>query len=258
VKGNPIAMKKPILYDYFDNEAKKLLSEYNTTKLLKSSQNMGKNRENFLNDFLKVCLPNRLSVKEGEIWDNKGYKTGQIDTIITRDDCPSLRFGGKNEHINAYLAEGIFAVIEVKTKLSKVKLIEAGKKLEEVRALNVDFGVTMRSGPACERPLRLVFAYEGATWKTIEDEIKKRKWETLFDIICILKQGALISAFEDNKIYRLFGDTEEGECFLIASGKASALGFLYYFLVSYGVSFLARSININQYFEPISFWSNEK
>ena len=67
-------MKKPILYDYFDNEAKKLLSEYNTTKLLKSSQNMGKNRENFLNDFLKVCLPNRLSVKEGEIWDNKGIK----------------------------------------------------------------------------------------------------------------------------------------------------------------------------------------
>ena len=254
MKGNPIAMKKPVLYDYFDRMADELLSSYNKTKLQKSSENMGENREIFLNNFLEVCLPNKLSVKKGEIWDKEGHKTGQIDTIITRDDCPSLLFGTRN----VYLAEGIFAIIEVKTKLSRKKLIEAGEKLEEVKALNVDFGLRMTSGPVCERPLRLVFAYEGASWKTIEDEIKKRKWETLFDIICILKQGALISAFEDKKIYRLFGDTEKGECFLIASGKASALGFLYYFLVSYGVSFLARSINIHQYFEPISFWDNEK
>jgi len=247
-------MKKPVLYDYFDSMADELLSRYNRTKLQKSSENMGENREIFLNNFLEICLPNKLCVKVGEIWDKKGYKTGQIDTIITRNDCPSLLFGRRN----VYLAEGIFAIIEVKTKLSREKLIEAGEKLEEVKALNVDFGLTMTSGPVSERPLRLVFAYEGATWKTIEDEIIKRKWEKLFDMICILKRGTLISAFKDKKIYRLFGDTEEGECFLIASGKASALGFLYYFLISYGLAFLARSINIHQYFDPISFWDNEK
>lgn len=238
-------MKKPVLYDYFDSMADELLSRYNRTKLQKSSENMGKNREIFLNNFLELCLPNKLCVKVGEIWDKEGYKTGQIDTIITRNDCPSLLFGRRN----VYLAEGIFAIIEVKTKLSREKLIEAGEKLEEVKALNVDFGLRMTSGPVCERPLRLVFAYEGATWKTIEDEITKRKWEKLFDMICILKRGTLISAFED---------IEKGECFLIASGKASALGFLYYFLISYGLAFLARSINIHQYFEPISFWGNEK
>lgn len=247
-------MKKPVLYDYFDSMADGLLSSYNRTKLQKSSENMGKNREIFLNNFLELCLPNKLCVKVGEIWDKEGYKTGQIDTIITRNDCPSLLFGRRN----VYLAEGIFAIIEVKTKLSREKLIEAGEKLEEVKALNVDFGLTMTSGPVCERPLRLVFAYEGATWETIEDEITKRKWEKLFDMICILKRGTFISAFEDKKINRLFEGTEKDECFLIASGKASALGFLYYFLISYGLAFLARSINIHQYFEPISFWGNEK
>jgi len=247
-------MKRPVLYDYFDKMTDELLSSYNKTKLQKSSDNMGENREILLNNFLEVCLPNKLSVKKGEIWDKKGYQTGEIDTIITRDDCPSLLFGNRN----VYLAEGIFAVIEVKTKLSRKKLIEAGEKLEEVKALNVDFGLTMTSGLVCERPLRLVFAYEGATWKTIEDEITKRKWEKLFDIICILKQGALISAFKDGGIERLFEDKKEVESLLISSGKASALGFLYYFLINYGVTFLARSINIHQYFEPISFWDNEK
>ena len=247
-------MEKPVLFDYFDSMADELLSSYNKSKLQKSSENMGENREIFLNKFLEVCLPNKLSVREGEIWDKKGYKTGQIDTIITRDDCSALLFGRSN----VYLAEGIFAVIEVKTKLNREKLIEAGNKLEQVKTLDVDFGLTMTSRPICKRPLRLVFAYEGANWKTIEDEIIKRKWETLFDIICILKQGVLISAFKDEGIERLFEDKKEGECFLIASGEASALGFLYYFLISYGVAFLARSINIHQYFEPISFWDNPK
>lgn len=250
-------MKKPILYDYFDNEAKKLLSEYNTTKLLKSSEDKGKNREIFLNSFLDACLPNRLSVEEGEIWDKKGYKTGQIDTIITRDDCPSLRFGRENEHINAYLAEGIFAVIEVKSRLNKEKLIEAGNKLIEVSNLKVDFGITMRVGLQCDRPLRLVFAYEGATWKTIENEIIRRNWESLFDLICILNRGALINAFEDKKVNRLFKDVKNESPFLTASGKASSLGFLYYFLINYGATFLARTLDVHSYFEPISYWDEQ-
>ena len=245
-------MKKAVLYKYFYKKAEELSAQYSLSSEQKSSRNIGDNREIFVNDFLDVCLPNRLSVKEGEIWDKKGYKTGQIDTIIVRDDCPSLPFGGRDGR-NAYLAEGIFAVIEVKTKLSRKKLIEAGEKLEEVKALNVDFGLTMTSKLVCERPLRLVFAYEGATWKTIENEIKNRGWETLFDIICILKQGALISGFKDEERTTLFG-SKKGEYLLISSGKASALGFLYYFLINYGVAFLARNFNIHQYFEPISSW----
>ncbi len=161
---------KPILYSYFQKTADVLLAEYNRSKEQNASDNIGKNREYFCRDFLKKVLPTKLSTVSGEIWDSKNNRTGQLDVLIIRDDAPSLNIGSDN----IYLAEGVFSVIEVKSNLTREKLVEAKETLTKVVNLEVTKSSTqIFITPILDRPLRVVFAYEGATWDTIKDEINK-------------------------------------------------------------------------------------
>ncbi len=159
-----ISSKKPVLFSYFEDTANVILSQYKRAGKLKSSTNIGKNREYFCNNFLKKVLPHRLSITTGEIIDSENNQTGQLDLIINRDTCPALEFGSSN----SFLAEGVFAVIEVKSNLNTKKLIEAGESREKVRKMSIKNKSRCLAGPNLNRHLRIVFAYKGATWKTLE------------------------------------------------------------------------------------------
>ena len=236
----------PILYEYFKKTAEVLLKEYERSKEQQSPANIGANREIFCSKFLSRVLPPRLKVTKGEIWDSEWHHTGQLDIIIIRDDAPALTFG----EVETYLAEGIFGVIEVKSNLDKTKLEEAGESLKKVSELKiVNPGAMISSGPVLDRPLRVVFAYDGAKWGTILDEIWEKSWEELFDLICILNQGVLV---KKGRLLEWSGPEE----FRAIKGSAAALGFLYFYLVSYGSSFLGRSLNLSSYFESLSNWGS--
>jgi hypothetical protein len=177
--------------------------------------------------------------------DKNGNKTEQLDSIIIRDDCPALDFGGKN----VYLAEGVFAVIEIKSNLNSTQLRRAGKTLERVKNLETKDRAVMTTGPRINRPLRLVFSYKGANWDTLKSVIDQNDWIDLFDMICILGKGVIISKGD------LFGWDSNHDFYSLES-KAAPVAFLYYYLVSYGSSFVARSININSYFKPYNSWKD--
>lgn len=238
-------MTKPILYDFFYKKTEALLALYNLSGEQKSSINIGDNREIFLNKFLKGSLPKKLSIEKGEIWDKKGNKTEQLDSIIIRDDCPALDFEGKN----VYLAEGVFAVIEIKSNLDSTQLKRAGKTLERVKNLETKDRAVITTGAHLNRPLRLVFSYKGAKWDTLKSVIDQNNWTDLFDMICILGKGVIISKGG------LFGWDSDHDFYLLES-KAAPVAFLYYYLVSYGSSFVARSVNITSYFEPMNSWKD--
>ena len=240
-------MKRPILYDYFRRSADVLLAEYERSKTQEASANLGYNRELFCSKFLARVLPPRLTLQRGEVWDSQGNRTGQLDIVILRDDTPSLTFG----EANTYLAEGVFAVVEVKSNLSKTKLQEALNTLKQVKSLNLTGGPSITSGPVLNRALRCVFAYEGATWQTLLKEVAKSDNSDVADLICILTRGALITK-------GLLLKWENDKPFSICRGKAAALAWLYFHLVSYSTSFMARSLSINQYFEPFNGWANIK
>jgi hypothetical protein len=235
---------KPILFPYFKDTAEVLLAHYTRSAGQNASNNLGKNREYFCNNFLATVLPPKLIIKSGEIWDSKNLKTGQLDTIITRDDAPSLEFGSDN----AYLAEGVFAVIEVKSNLDRSKIIEAGNSLINVQRLHINVGSSISIGQPLDRPLRIAFGYEGATWETIVSEINSQGWQELFDLICILNRGVLINK---GRIFKWPGLQQ----FSTTRGGAAAIGFMYYYLTSYGTAFLGRSLDILPYFEPINSWT---
>jgi hypothetical protein len=243
-------MDRPILYSYFEKKADELLANFKLSSEQRASRNIGDNREIFINNFLQNSLPPKLSVRNGEIWDKDGWKTGQIDTLIIRDDAPSLDFGGKN----VYLAEGIFAIIEVKSNLTIEKLKEAIKSLENVKQLSIPKPTVTIGGYNLGRPLRIVFAYSGATWETINKYLVENNKSELFDLICILDKGVLVR--RGRLIFPY--DKTTGEKFkkdIIVETKASSLGFLYYYyLIQYGSSFSAGNIDLQYYFQPLENW----
>lgn len=238
-------MPKPILYDFFYKKTEALLALYNLSGEQKSSINIGDNREIFLNKFLKGSLPRKLSIEKGEIWDKKGNKTEQLDSIIIRDDCPALDFEGKN----VYLAEGVFAVIEIKSNLDSRQLKRAGKTLERVKELDINNSAIITTGHHLNRPLRLVFSYKGAKWDTLKSVIDQNNWTDLFDMICILGKGLIISKGG------LF-EWDTNDKFYLLESSAAPIAFLYHYLVSCGSSFVAHSINITSYFEPLNSWKD--
>jgi len=239
-------VKRPILYDYFRKSVDVLLADYKRSKTQESSANLGYNRELFCNQFLSRVLPPRLTLRRGEVWDSQGNRTGQLDIVILRDDTPSLTFG----EADTYLAEGVFGVVEVKSNLSMTKLQEALHTLKRVKSLNLTGGGAMiTSGPVLSRALRCVFAYEGATWETLLEELVKPDNSNVIDLVCILNRGILLSK---GLILSWEGDAPFYQC----NGKAAALAWLYFHLVSYSTSFMGRSLSIGQYFEPLSGWAD--
>jgi len=193
-----------------------LLAEYERAKEHQASANIGYNKELFCNKFLSRVLPPRLTVRRGEIGDSEGRKIGQLEVVILRDDTPSLTFG----EADAFLAEGVFGVIEIKSNLTKTKLQEALTTLKRVKSLKLlGGGVMITAGSVLNHPLRCIFAYEGATWQTLLQELSKPENYDVADLRCILKQGAIIS---QGVLLKWEGNTP----FYICDGKAASLAWI--------------------------------
>ena len=242
---------KPILLDYFKQKSKELLSSFELSKQQNASLNLGKNRENFVKIFLKAVLPPRLrNIYDGEIIDKDGKKTGQLDLIIIRDDAPCIDYGGSN----SYLAEGVFAVIEIKSNLDKAELIKAKRALEKVSALSVNPPSVMMGGFCINRPLRIVFSYTGSELETLFKNLSEESAFDVFDLVCVLDKGVIVSKGRLLHVFDKQNNNRKIEQNFCVKGNVSALGFLYYYLVQYGTSFSVGSINIDNYFQPLDQW----
>lgn len=84
-------------------------------EVLKHSTDLGYSREHFVKEVLSSFLPKSVIFGSGEIIDGDGKRSGQQDVIIYRADFPVIT---SLTPINAYLAEGVIATIEVKSDLS--------------------------------------------------------------------------------------------------------------------------------------------
>ena len=177
-----------------------------------------------------------MSVKSGELWDSKGNKTGQLDTIIIRDDCPCLHFGANDD---SYLVEGVFSVVEIKSNLSTAKFQEAVNVMQKVEGLSINPPPALFS-KTLHRPLKIVFAYKGATFETIWDYAKNNSIDMkIFDIVCILERGM---AFRTGLIFSK--DVNDPSDFIVINGSAGALGFLYLHLVQLGSGYMSSFIDL--------------
>jgi hypothetical protein len=90
---------RPLLYTYFDSTAQILRAQYQRTINQNAPNILGSNRESFCSEFLSKVLPTKLNVTRGEILDSNNNRTGQLDLIIKRDDCPCLAVGTNNTYL---------------------------------------------------------------------------------------------------------------------------------------------------------------
>jgi len=118
---------------YVEQRLKGLLMGLNSIAVateLSAAAAKGAGRAEFVNKFLKEVIPTGLRISQsGEITDSLGNITGELDIIIENGHFPSIPLSGDTSRV--FFAEGVAAVIEVKSNLSNQwdQAIDTGNKL---------------------------------------------------------------------------------------------------------------------------------
>jgi hypothetical protein len=98
---------------------------------------------------LQDRLPHRYAVTRGIVVDSKGSRSHQIDLVVhDRHFSPQFWEYGGHHYVPA---ESVYAVFEIKPKLTRKNVLYAGKKVATVRALHrtsASFGWAMGPMPA--------------------------------------------------------------------------------------------------------------
>lgn len=150
-----------------------------------SSATMGREREHFVSTFLGNVLPTPLRVGSGDIIDSRGGHSGQLDTVVEYPYHPSFPMMSGAPRL--YVAEGVAAVVEVKSSLD-TQWNEVRATADKVKPLRRVFGGGVVIGgnfPSPEIPLVAV-GYTG--WKKPETILAKAQ-EGPADAILVLDVG---------------------------------------------------------------------
>ncbi len=125
------------------------------------SLHKGTPREAFLKQYLETHLSERVALGSGEIIDAASLpneKRNQMDIVIYKREYPKLHFGGG---INAFLAESVVAIIEVKSVLTKEELRKATLAAANVKRLKRNVVTAFSAGHQPPAILNFVVAYDG-------------------------------------------------------------------------------------------------
>jgi hypothetical protein len=157
-----------------------------------SSASRGQERERFIDLFLCKVLPPGYRFGTGEAIDSFGYKSGQLDVVVEFTFFPSLAaFAGQPR---LYFAEGVAAVIEVKSNLAKQwkEVQNTSSALRPLQRLFKAPGFTPFGPPSKKIPI-FAIGYKG--WKDLEI-VKRKANEGIVDGILIIEQGLFSTSLE--------------------------------------------------------------
>ncbi len=138
-------------------------NDFEKSEQFNHNGNLGNNRENILKKFLEEKLPPKFGIGKGEIASPYFGHSKQCDVIIYDREKSPLLF--QNED-NIFLIEGVYGIIEVKSKLSKEKLLEglenikAFKKMVSENTINETLGSGITSKYRASKPFGIIFAYD--------------------------------------------------------------------------------------------------
>lgn len=183
--------------------SKQLSIEFEKTKVSKHNPTIGGYREKALKDFLSEGkLPPKYALGSGEIVSPYFGYSKQADIIIyNRDDCPTLFY---NEENSVYPIEGIYGVIEVKSKLSKDKLIEGLNNIATFKKM-IKPNVVKKFGGnisfKASEPFGILFAYDlesnslESLKKNFEEWGKDKERIESPNLIVILNKGIIYDSY---------------------------------------------------------------
>lgn len=134
-------MKHRLRQDFFGDwvaSISRLLSAFreHSSTTADHSDVLGKARELFVTEALQRFLPQALHFGSGQIVDEGGQLSKQIDVLIYRQDMPLLMSLAET---NLYFAEGVVATVEVKSRLDTEELGKALDNCKSVKDLQVNY-----------------------------------------------------------------------------------------------------------------------
>jgi uncharacterized protein DUF6602 len=129
-----------------------------------SSATVGQQRAAFINDYLAEVLPPVYRFGSGDVTDVAGNKSGQLDIVVEYPFSPTLPLTGTQQP-RLYLAEGVAAVIEVKSDLS-AQWQQALHTATQLAPVQRSFAATMSFGPSPQTNIPL-FAVGYTGWSTM-------------------------------------------------------------------------------------------
>lgn len=201
-------MKETYLKTRLEAIRKQLCSVYNGGDGL-SSSSIGREREVFLSHFLSEVMPQSYRFGFGDIIDESGKKSGQVDIVIENQFFPSLPLVGSSSP-RLYLAESVLAAIEVKSNIRK-EFDDALRTAKKIKSLTRDVADGYTEGIAKEKiNIEIpVFAVGYTGWKTVKKVEEKLNENKCIDGILVVDPGIFVyrdSLFEGNETY-LEGDS---------------------------------------------------
>jgi hypothetical protein len=155
-----------------------------------SSASRGDEREAFINGFLAQAFPSPYRFGSGDATDVAGNRSGQLDVVIEYPFSPSVPAGGKTK---LFLAEGVAAVVEVKSDVAKQwsEVVCIAEQLARVkRQLERSGGLVLGKPPSPRIPL-FVAGYTG--WKQKETIRQNLASAAAVDGVLIVDSGLFVS-----------------------------------------------------------------
>ncbi|OOV81379.1 DUF6602 domain-containing protein [Acinetobacter sp. ANC 5600] len=186
----------------FEEISAKMKGDFNISAQFQHHGNRGGYREDSLKNFLtNGKLPDIFGIASGEIISQYSQASKQVDAIIY-DKSKSIIFEA-SESTKIFPIESVLGIIEVKSQLSKTKLIEGLENIKSLKTLHApqliekNYGDVMRMGYYNNPPFGVIFAYSlsGNSLESLKNNLKE--WceynppEVWPNFICILDEGTI-------------------------------------------------------------------
>lgn len=209
----------------------------------------GSGAEEALRDLLVLKLPASIGVTQGQVFDSAGNVSKQSDVILYDVDRTPVVLRSAQGGSSLVPAEGVIAVIEVKSSFSASDLpgvianMQAVKSMSKTAYFLPDDGVDAYNlyGTGSVHPWPItysLFAYESSSFENLTSAFDKANGslpvESRIDNACFLDQGALLNL------------TPEGSYVALPSPETTHYfgltphALLYWYLAASGIWFQAK------------------
>ena len=109
----------------------KLLEGLKRGQVIEHSLEYGLGTEAVFRDLLRLVLPLRFGIAKGKLVNSRGMTSRHLDTIVYDNlNCPNL-YSDENDNLILPI-EGVYAVIEIKSRTTSSVLREAFESLSSV------------------------------------------------------------------------------------------------------------------------------
>lgn len=171
----------------------------------------GANREDIVKEFLTEHLPAKFGVKTGFACSLDGGLSNEPDLLIVDVNNNAPFYGGMNKEI--WPIEAIYAMIEVKTKLTPDRLKDAINKGVRFKKLRRDFFEPHYAPNPLKESLVIVWAFESADFQhaktTVLEQMRQIPIHHRPDIIIVVGKFIMVSGELGRLCAALEPDSEE-------------------------------------------------